>query len=217
MPAGALGAQRNGRADGVLVCPHDHALAVGDAEPLRVGGRELGELARLHELERRRRFDLGRDPDRAEMAEPQRAVRRRQLRQRFGAFIGFGRLREGGGSIAILPAHASPADLVEREARVDRDRREELIGCCRRREPAHDRSRRRSRHVRRVRPARRRGRARAGSRARRSPTSRGVSSPAARSRGAGVAGVRQDARSCRPSRRRTRRGRRRLRARGCPP
>jgi hypothetical protein len=47
---------------------------VGDAKPLGVCGRDLNALARMEEGQRWRRLNFGRGPDRAEAAEPKKAI-----------------------------------------------------------------------------------------------------------------------------------------------
>ena len=83
----------------------------------RVDRRQLGALVRAQELQRRRQLDLRRRPDRAERAQAQRAVGRRRVRRRLEAERAGVGLRPGGGLLARRPAHAAPADLVERQAR----------------------------------------------------------------------------------------------------
>ena len=85
-----------------------------------VGRRELGDLAGADELQRGREVDLLGRPQRAVGAEPQLAVGRRRA-------AACGHLERGGlpvgrdERLALDPAHAAAADLLEREPGVERD------------------------------------------------------------------------------------------------
>ncbi len=98
-----------------------------EAEAVGVGGRKLQLLARGEELQRGRGLDLGRRPD--------RAVACRAAGRRSGSATGVGaadveRRRRRGGSrarrVPLLPAHAAPADLLQREACIEGDGFDEL-------------------------------------------------------------------------------------------
>ena len=77
------------------------------AQALRAGGEEA---------QRRRVLDLGPAQSVGAGAEPQPVVRRGRLRERLGRELGGG---QRGRRVAVLPAHAVAADLVEREAGVE--------------------------------------------------------------------------------------------------
>ena len=133
MPRRHVAAQRGDGADARAVGARRSTRSpCADAEPLRVLGRQLGALVRGQELQRRRVLDLGRGPDRAERAEAQVAVARGAARRVAGPRGGGSARRSHarGGSrrgVAVLPAHAAAADLVERQAGVERDRLDELL------------------------------------------------------------------------------------------
>ena len=101
------------------------------------------------------------------------------------------------GHVELGPPHAAPADRLERDPAVERDRLDELRERHRRGQHAG------------VEPG-------APARSRRSPTSRRGPSRGGRSRSAAAAGGRRGGRPCRPSRRRSRPGRSRWRARRAP-
>ena len=97
-------------------------------EALGVGGRQLDARARREELQRRRGLDLGRRPrSSGRCRAAARAVRRRGARRRLEPErpeVGVAGARRGG--VALRPAHAAAADLVERQAGVERDGLDEL-------------------------------------------------------------------------------------------
>ena len=159
-------------------------VAVAHAEPVGVGGRELDDLARPHEPQRRAR---GRPP-----APPTASARCRAAARRRSRAAGGGRdararpaptarRRSALGGLARRPAHAAPADRVERQPRVERHGGEQLLRGHR---PGHARRGRapaRSRHLGDDLPARAHARRRAG--------------PGGRSRAAAAARGRRDATS----------------------
>ena len=123
---GHVGAQVDLADDAAAVGARGDAVAVVRRQARGVGGVELDDLARGEELQRRGDVDLGRGPDRAVRPEAQAPVRRRRVGRHLQAERRpLSRLRPQRG-VALGPAHAAPADLVEREAGVERDRGHEL-------------------------------------------------------------------------------------------
>ena len=109
-------------------------------EPTSTGRRRRSRAARRRrararppgcgrrKLQRRRDVDLLGAPQRAEGAEPQRARRRRGAARGGTSSVtgSHGRHLEASRPLALRPAHAAAADLVERQAGVERDRLEQL-------------------------------------------------------------------------------------------
>ena len=183
--------------------PDLDAVALADAERVGVDGRELDDLAGADELQRGREVDLLGAPTaggrcraagcpRSAAGMPRGHVERDRLPR--------GRLER----LALGPAHAAAADLLEREALVERHGGEQPLETC---APVRALARivaELARDVGDHLPQR----AHAGA---------GLSAGAARAadrRAAAAAGARPGARACLPSPGRPRRGRRRRRARG---
>ena len=129
VPSGTAARSRDRPAHAGAVRADLDVVAVADAEALGVGGRELDELVRAQELQRRRDLDLRRAqiernvPSRSAPL-PRRRHGRRHLELRE---LPRGRV-ERARRLGRRPAHAAPADLVERQAGVERDRLEQLPG-----------------------------------------------------------------------------------------
>src|SRR5215212_8025029 len=105
-----------------------HLVALADAEALGVRRGELDHLTRAKEAQRRRDVDLLGAPQRAEGPEPDRALAGRRHGRRDLERDGLpGAGVESGGRLRGGPADAAPSEGVEREARVERDRLEELL------------------------------------------------------------------------------------------
>ena len=138
-------AQPRGAAHARPVAADLHLVAVADPEPVGVDGRELDDLARPHEPQDRREVDLG-APQRAPGAEPQCAGGRRPAPRRTSSSPAPTAWRPAPRPLEARPAHAAPADRVERQPLVEGLGGEQLArrsGPRPRRGPARRASRRR--------------------------------------------------------------------------
>src|SRR5205085_828105 len=96
-------------------------VAARDAQPAGVLGRELGLLAGDRVLEGGRDLDLRRGPDRFVEAEAKVAIAWRAVVGDYPVYIRVISHNVSRGLLSLRPTHASPADLLERQALVVRN------------------------------------------------------------------------------------------------